>query len=299
MGCSKKTPPSSNSNAGPPSTTAATPSASPVASAGDKGLKGSAGGSDGEPSSGALVAGEVVIKSHDLPPANRPVAEFTPAASGFKFQNYGNDKGYTNLTITEVRRMFGDQVCASTEGGNCVLTPVAAQWIEGSNKSMGGGHCEGFAALALLMERGQIDPKLFGADGAGKLDVDGNEKLQREIAYWFVTQGVPPMSTAEDKSLTPAQVEEKLAASFKGDLKAETFTLGLYAPGYKMGHATTPYAVIEKPDDVAWIMHYDNNYPGEEKSVVVDKKTNKWTYTTAADPAAGEHAYEEMLPPRH
>jgi hypothetical protein len=58
-----------------------------------------------------------------------------------------------------------------------------------------------------------------------------------------------------------------------------------------MGHATTPYAVVDKGNDVVWIMHYDNNYPAQEKYIEVDKKANTWKYTTAADPAASEHAY--------
>ncbi len=280
VGCGKKETPQG-------ATPAATSSASPAPSKGLSigGNESAGGGALGEP-------GGVVIKTHELPAATRPASDFKPAASGFKFQNYGNLKGVSNLTAIELRRMFGDQVCVSVEGDKCTLTPVAEQWMERQNKSMGGGHCEGFAALSLLMERGQIDPKLFGAPTVPELDLKGNERLQREIAYWFVTQAVPPMAMAEDKTLSPEQVVEKLIASFKGGVAAETYTLGIYAPGYKMGHATTPYAVVDKGDDVVWIMHYDNNYPAEEKHIVVDKKANTWSYTTAADPAADEHAYK-------
>jgi hypothetical protein len=296
VGCGKKEAPQGSAPVASASA-AAKASTSAVASAKPSGgVKGSSeNGSDGAGGGGAGVAGDFVIKTHELPPATKLAGEFKPTTSGFKFQNYGNEDGVTNLTVTELRRMFGDQVCASVEAGKCTLTPVAAQWLEGSNKSMGGGHCEGFAALTLLMERGQIDPKLFGAATAPELELKGNEKLQREIAYWFVTQGVPPMAMAEDKTMSPAQVVEKLVASFKGDVTAETYTLGIYAPGYKMGHATTPYAVVDKGDDVVWIMHYDNNYPAQEKYIVVDKKANSWSYTTAADPAASEHAYKGDL----
>lgn len=274
------------------STAAATTTQSSGSAAGGSGVKGSSGGPGlgGASVGGAHVAGEVVIKTHELPAPTRPVADFTPAKSGFAFQNYGNDDGITNLTVTEARRMFGDLVCGSLEGDRCILTPPAEQWLESSNKSMGGGHCEGFAALALLMERGQIDPKLFGAATVAELELEGNDKLQREIAYWFVTQAVMPMGQAEDKTLSPGQVVDKLAASIKGG--EETYTLGIYGPGYTMGHATTPYAVVEKENDVVWIMHYDNNYPGQEKHIEVDRKANTWTYTTAADPAAAEHAYK-------
>lgn len=269
----------------------AAPAASQPAPAKAAAAASSAAHGDPEGNHAGSDVGELVFKSHELPAPNKPVSEFKPATSGFKFQNYTNANSPTNLTPNELRRMFGDQVCASVEGGKCELTPVAAEWAEGMNKGMSGGHCEGFAALSLLMERGQIAPSLFGAKTTSELELAGNERLQREIAYWFVTQAVPPMALAEDRSLTPVHLAEKLAASFKGDVAGETYTLGFYQPGYKEGHATTPYAVVDKGDDL-WIMHYDNNFPGEEKSIVVDKKTNVWTYRTAADPGAGEHDYK-------
>lgn len=225
-----------------------------------------------------------------LPAPTKPVEGFTPSTNGFKFQNYGNDKGYTNLTVDELRRMFGDKVCANVTNDKCTLTPAAEAWMEQSNKAMGGGHCEGFAALALLIQQGQIKASDFGADDPFKLEIDGNEKLQREIAYWFVTQGVMPMAGAEDKSLTPNEVVEKLKTILK-DPK-ESYTLGIYEPGYKAGHATTPYGVVEKENGIVWIQQYDNNYPGEEKHIEVDSKANTWAYTTAADPNGEETGYK-------
>jgi len=40
-----------------------------------------------------------------------------------------------------------------------------------------------------------------------------------------------------------------------------------------------------------WIMHYDNNYPGEERHIEVDKKPTL-AYTTAADPNGSESGYK-------
>ncbi len=229
------------------------------------------------------------MKSNKLPPATKPVADFKPATNGFKFENYGNDDGITNLTIAEVRRMFGEQVCASLEGGRCTLTPAAQRWMETTNKGMSGGHCEGLAALSLLMERGQIDPKLFGAPTVYGLEIKDNEHLQREVAYWFATQAVMPMADAEDKKLTPNQVVDKIQKSLKG---GDAYTLGIYGPGYSQGHATTPYGIVDKGKGIIWIMHYDNNYPGEEKAIEVNRKANTWAYKTASDPNAGENEYK-------
>lgn len=255
-----------------------------------KGSKGSAPGGDAAVPEAPAGEPVPVFKTHELPAPSKPVAGFLPNTGGFKFQNYGNDKGYRNLTSLELRRMFGDKVCSSLEGDTCILTPQAEQWMEQQNKGMGGGHCEGFAALSVLMQRGQIDPALFGASGAFGLEIDGNEKLQREIAYWFVTQGVLPMAQAEDKSLTPTEVVAKIEAELKSG--NESYTLGIYQPDYKAGHATTPYAVVEKENDIVWILHYDNNYPGEERRIEVDKKANTWSYTTAADPNGAESGYK-------
>ena len=50
------------------------------------------------------------------------------------------------------------------------------------------------------------------------------------------------------------------------------------------GHATTPCAIVDKSDSEVWIMHYDNNYPGQEQHIVVDRKVDTWSYFTAANP---------------
>jgi hypothetical protein len=119
-------------------------------------------------------------------PSAKPASgfSFSPKTNGFKFENYGNDKGYENLTPAELRRMFGDKVCGDLEAdGSCVLAPPAAAWMQEQNNGMSGGHCEGFAALSLLMDLGKVKPKDFGADTAFGLEIDHNAKLQHEIAY--------------------------------------------------------------------------------------------------------------------
>lgn len=55
---------------------------------------------------------------------------FTPEENGFSFENYGDDIPATNLTADELRRMFGDEVCADINGDECILTPPAEQWME-------------------------------------------------------------------------------------------------------------------------------------------------------------------------
>ena len=73
---------------------------------------------------------------------------FRPDANGFAFANYGNvgpPTNITNLTPADMRRAFGDAVCANMAGGTCNLTPPAQQWMDGENSGMAGGHCYGFS----------------------------------------------------------------------------------------------------------------------------------------------------------
>ena len=94
---------------------------------------------------------------------------FRPELNGFSFENYGGEPSVQNLTAVEVRRLFGDQVCATLAGGRCVLTPPGQQWMEQVNGDMAGGHCEGMAVLSLLMYTDQVTETLFGGQNAADL----------------------------------------------------------------------------------------------------------------------------------
>jgi hypothetical protein len=60
--------------------------------------------------------------------------------------------------------------------------------------------------------------------------------------------------------------------------------MGIYQPGFKGGHAITPYAVQDKGNGVFSVMVYDNNYPGLERSVEIDRNANTWVYTASTNP---------------
>jgi hypothetical protein len=210
---------------------------------------------------------------------------FRPAANGFKFENYGAAEGLTNLTPDDLRRMFGDQVCASTADNGCILTPPAEQWMVNTNEAMGGGHCEGFAALSLVFYTQKESPTRFGGDKTYDLDIAGNQALQREIAYFFATQATLPTQQSEVKGKTPNEILDMLTEAFKtGSQGGDTYTMGIYQPGFKGGHAITPYAVQDKGNGVFSVMVYDNNYPGLERSVEIDRNANTWVYTASTNP---------------
>ena len=217
---------------------------------------------------------------------------FRPEVNGFSFPNYGNDTKPVNLTPADVRRMFGDDVCARIEGDNCTLAPTADQWMQQANSAMGGGHCEGFAVLTLLMYNGKVDPNQFGAATAAALTIDGNEKLQREIAYWFITQATQPAAAAIIKG-TPAEIVAKLKEAYaQGKDSPDTYTIGIYKPDRSGGHAITAYGVQDKGNGIVWIMSYDNNSPKQERYVEVDTNANTWQYEASPNPSIATEIYK-------
>ncbi len=215
----------------------------------------------------ASAAGDVV---YDL--------GFSPQQNGFSFENYGDDIPTTNLTANELRRMFGDQVCARLNGDECTLTPPAEQWMEQVNGDMAGGHCEGMAALSMMMYTNQISPSEFGGSSASNLDIN-NESLQREIAYWWATQAVDPTATSVIAG-TPMEILNTIEQM---DANGETYTIGIY-DDKGSGHAITPFGVEDKGDGLYSILVYDNNYPGESRELFVDSRDNSWTYETSINP---------------
>ncbi len=203
---------------------------------------------------------------------------FTPEQNGFSFENYGDDIPATNLTADELRRMFGDEVCADINGDQCILTPPAEQWMDQINESMGGGHCEGMAVLSLMMYTGQVSPSDFGGSVASDLDVN-DEALQKEIAYWWATQATDPTASSVIRG-TPMEILETVRQM---DVNGETYTIGIYNDRGE-GHAITPFGVQDKGDGLYAILVYDNNYPGETRELFIDSRDGSWTYETSINP---------------
>jgi hypothetical protein len=254
----------------------------------------SSSGSDEKPSS-------IATPEATAAPAPTPATSVAGAISsrlnfdvnvhGFSFENYGSDNGETNLTPAEVVSLFGDVSCAGGTGPSCKLSPPAAAWMKEMNKSMEGGHCEGMAALSLLMQDGKIDPAQFGAPTAGGLSITGNEPLQREIAKWFSTQSLLPTSSAAFKG-TPSGIVEKLRAWFANPATDLGYTLGFYKRDGSDGHAVTAIGLRDLPDGKVGIEVYDNNYPREVRVVTVDPVANTWSYSGSPNPAEAEGRYE-------
>ena len=217
---------------------------------------------------------------------------FRPDNNGFSFENYGGEEGIVNLTADDLRRMFGDQVCAAIENEVCYLTPAGEQWMEAVNGGMDGGHCEGLAVLSKLFYTGKVNVSDFGADTVPDLQLQDNELLQREIAYWFTTQSTQPARLGIVEQTPSGVVNTLLNALAAGPEGSETYAVGFYKRDRTGGHAVTPYAVEDRGDGIYWIMIYDNNYPGAARAIEVDTNNDTWRYSGSTNPAVEADEYE-------
>lgn len=215
---------------------------------------------------------------------------FRPVTDGFSFSNYGKDSNAKGLSAVEMQRMFGNGVCVD-QAEPCILNPPAKKWMAEVNKSMGGGHCEGMAALSLILYADKEKSKEFSS--VPNLTLKDNEKLQREIAYWFATQYVRPTSSSEMKGeQVPSQILDQLLATLKPNAPiTETYTMGIYQPGFRGGHAITPYGVADLGSGKYAIALYDNNHPQVERVLELDRNTNTWKYNASTNPDEPEADY--------
>ncbi len=222
---------------------------------------------------------------------------FRPETDGFSFPNYGNQicNGFwdctrpQNLTSVEMRRMFGDQVCKTVYAdGTCDLLRVASSWMNQVNQTMSGGHCEGMAVLSSLFYGGLSDPAQFGGRGAYDLKLGNNPMLQRELAYWFATQWFMDGHLIENDPTS----QLKLLAKIFQENPNRVIPIGIYKRDMTGGHAITAYAIEEKGNGIYWIMVYDNNYPDEERYIVVDTRNNTWTYQSATMSGLSQDVYD-------
>lgn len=216
---------------------------------------------------------------------------FRPEENGFSFENYGDEIEVQNLTVEEMQRMFGDQVCTEFGAQTCVLTPAARRWMEENNDAMAGGHCEGMAALSMLFFDDTLSPSAFGEDEVSALTLEDNELLQREIAYWWATQAT---STVMDQTITgtPTEILQVLQDAYQYGVSDETYTIGIYLEDWSGGHAITPYAVEPQENGEVWVMVYDNNYPGEERYLVINTELDTWEYEAATNPQEESELYQ-------
>ncbi len=242
-----------------------------------------------DPDAGPPVGGDTAPPPPPPPPPGTSAdSKFRPSPNGFSFANSFSRTEPTpgpTMGAEDVRRMFGNQVCASTASG-CALTPAAQQWLEAANKDLYEGLCEGFAILANILYVGAngMKPADFqpGAASAFELKIEGNAKLQREIAFWYTTQ------TLFDRTpgLTPAELGAQLLAALGKAPSADLPTLAFFKKDGKGGHAMNAHAITASAAGFD-VKIYDNNYPNEERTLSIDTKKDEWRYVGSTT-ATGE-----------
>jgi hypothetical protein len=212
---------------------------------------------------------------------------FTPARNGFPFPNYG--PGTANLDPATIEALFGTTVCApATAARGCVLTPTALRYLQDANREMAGGHCFGMAALSLLLFRREFPP--LSGTSTNQLRLKGNTPLQHAIAYVFQWQLLPALDNAEITG-TPNHVLEFLTGSLRRP-GGELYTLLIYQPGFKAGHAVTPYAIADLGGGLFNVLVYDSNWPGQTRRVSFNTRADTWRYVAAANPTAPGSLYQ-------
>lgn len=213
---------------------------------------------------------------------------FRPAKDGYSFPNYVNSRQVSNLGVDEMRRLFGDAVCAGAGGPTCLLSAPALAWMDQENVAMAGGHCFGFSVSSLLFWAKAADVSPFGAPAVARLKIAGNASLTREIAYAHAFQDLPSVVAAKVAS-SPRTIVATLISNLNAG--GPLYTLGLVGE-FGGGHAVTPYAVDRLARGKYAILVYDNNHPGQARKVMVDAKANTWSYRAAVNPKTPGSLYK-------
>jgi hypothetical protein len=230
---------------------------------------------------GAVVA---VLAATALTPAvasgqGRTVADsgFRPVRDGYSFENYG--PGYQGLTPVQMRRLFGNAVCAGPPDavGGCQLTPDGEQWMSEVNQDMDGGHCYGFAATALfwfLRVGNPPTPAPFGSPNTPGLDLLDNTALQSHIAYGMALQY---LERVQDTAFIgrPSVVLERLRRDLRRG--GTRFLIGISQRG-EGGHAVSPFLIRRLGRNRWRILIYDNNWPLVTRSIRVNTRHETWRY---------------------
>ncbi len=176
-------------------------------------------------------------------------------------------------------------MCASPDSTDetCVLTAAAEKWRKEQVAGMNGGHCEGMAVTSLrllagLDFNGKKTPSDFQTGANTTYDLE-KDSARNYIATYFVTQSFGEVS-AQIVRGKPSEIIDKLAEAMNN---GQLYAVGFYQPGYKGGHAVTPYGIEKKSDTEAWLYVYDNNFPNDNNRVIkVDRSAETWIYEGGA-----------------
>ena len=193
-----------------------------------------------------------------------PIAtELRPTPDGYSFANFAASASPEDFNADDLLKMFGSEACVDGVESPCVPIAEAAAWARMVNQARASGHCEGIVVKA--SER--FDLSLLPST----IDLVNKGETTHEIMRTFATQFLPKVQEETNdwgkKSLS--NIVGELAESFKTG-KAK-YSMGLYTE--QGGHAVLPYAIEFASPDQARIQLYDSNWPGKNRYVDVNLKT--------------------------
>ena len=205
---------------------------------------------------------------------------FRIKSDDFSFKNWGRSLSADgNVTAQTLIDLFGhDSVCVAGPKDTCILRPTAIQKLEEWNTALNGGRCEGLAALSTRFLLRMDSPSTFqtNTSSVSALSQD-NAKLNSAVVYWWATQFLNEVTdhAATSRGLSPLRLVDDL---IQGIAHSVGYTVGIY--NGPSGHSLTPFAVTQRGED--FVIHvYDNNLPGERFELLVNSRTNKWSYPNA------------------
>lgn len=208
-----------------------------------------------------------------LPMMAAKQSEFKVNPDGFSFENYRNKNRPVNLTPETLERLCGPRTCARGTKSTCVLSGAMRAFMDQLNEAMANGHCDGMAALSELIFKGEKKARDFEKNAKTTFSLKPTPLIQSEIAYFWSTQLLDPTHAKKRKNLTPNQMIDILR-----NTGGESYSIHMFNPGYKDGHAVTAIKVVDLPKNMARVHIYDSNYPNMDRYISVDKSQNTWTY---------------------
>ena len=178
--------------------------------------------------------------------------------------------------------MFGAEACVDGVTTPCEPIAEAAAWARMVNQARSSGHCEGIVVKASQ----RFDLSLLPPT----VDLVNEGEVTHEIIRTFATQFLPEVQkeTIDWGKQSLKKIIGELIESFKTG-KAK-YSMGLYTD--QGGHAVLPYAIEFPSTESARIQLYDSNWPGKNRFVDVDLKTEQWTFSfSGPDPENDPNAW--------
>jgi hypothetical protein len=215
---------------------------------------------------------------------------FRPDVNGFSFRNYGDEIPTVGLTPAEMQRMFGESVIASKAGADLIIKHPAKRWMTEANKAMANGHCEGMAVLSELIYYKKVNPQTLGGSKAAELSLR-DERVQKEIAYWWTTQVTSPGGVRKVHDSPNAVLDALMDAHRNGRNATEWWVLGIFKPDGTGGHTISPIAAMDFGNGTGRIEVYDNNFPSDIRAIEIDRVNNSWKYHASVNPSEISELY--------